>query len=388
MSSKKHPASVSGTPQWLRMVNDRTAFRLLLSHGPLSRSQLGDLSGMSKPTASQMIQRLESAGLIEPAGEVSGSRGPSAVTYGVRMDSLTGVAINILEDHIESILVDPLDSNHPTAVLPTAADRSPATDVAAAVTAACAASGVSPTSVSHVVVGVQAAVHGAEDRLSFTDTLPGWPAIGARRQIEEATQLNVVIDNDANLATIAERDIDGFGEGDHPRLAEDFVYLWLGHGIGAGFDLGGTLLRGVRGSAGEIGYLEVPLAAQSIAPGMRDYTDLLGYQTLIDMLGARDYDEALSLLPGNDVVLDRYAQRVALLVRPLVAILDPTRIVLGGPTGGAGGTRLAELVQHHVADEVVISASSAGRMAVLTGARRLLVKHIRQQLEQQIKENV
>ena len=65
----------AGTPAWLATQNDRTAFRLLLEHGPLSRSQLGELSGASRPTAGQMIARLERAGLIAPAGQTSGARG-------------------------------------------------------------------------------------------------------------------------------------------------------------------------------------------------------------------------------------------------------------------------------------------------------------------------
>ena len=50
-----------GTSAWLRAHNDRTAFRLILEHGPLTRTQLGELSGMSKPTT------LTSPGTSRPA---------------------------------------------------------------------------------------------------------------------------------------------------------------------------------------------------------------------------------------------------------------------------------------------------------------------------------
>lgn len=49
-----------------RTQNDRTAFRLLLEHGPLSRSRCCSCPGWSKPTAGQMITRLERIGLIAP----------------------------------------------------------------------------------------------------------------------------------------------------------------------------------------------------------------------------------------------------------------------------------------------------------------------------------
>ncbi|MCA0253426.1 MAG: ROK family protein [Actinobacteria bacterium] len=370
-----------GTPVWLRTVNDRTAFRLLLEHGPLSRSQLGELSGMSKPTAGQMIQRLERLGLIAPMGETAGARGPHAVAYGVRTDSLTGVAISILADRIEAVLVDPTDADHPVATIPTTGERSPAADVLGAAAAACAAAGVSQESVSVVVVGVQAAVDADVDRLSFTDTLPGWPETGARGHLEQVTGMAVILDNDVNLATMAERAAGSAGE------VSDFVHLWLGQGLGAGVDIGGVLQHGASGSAGEIGYLEVPRSAIAIDPEATDYTDLLGEQAVRALLGGADLTAALSRLPGNEPALVSLAERVAPLIQLLAAVLDPACVVLGGPTGVAGGKRLAALVQERIDDRLPIRPSRAGGQAVLLGARRLLVESIRTRLEDRIKEN-
>jgi DNA-binding transcriptional ArsR family regulator len=63
------PVGPPGTPSLLRAINDRTALRLLADRGPLSRTQLGALAGLSKPTASQLMDRLEAAGLVEPVLE-------------------------------------------------------------------------------------------------------------------------------------------------------------------------------------------------------------------------------------------------------------------------------------------------------------------------------
>ncbi len=369
--------TTTGTPTWLATQNDRTAFRLLLTHGPLSRSQLGELSGMSKPTAGQMIARLERAGLISPAGEVTGARGPNATSYGVRTDSLTGVAISMLEDAIEAVLVDPTDAVHPVAVLPTGTDRTPVSDVTEAVVAACAAAGVRRDSVSLLVIGVQAAFDAESDRLSFTDTLPGWPDRGARALIEQATGLTVIIENDVNLATLAEGAATGL---------VDFAYLWLGEGLGAGLDTGGHLQRGASGSAGEIGYLEVPRSALAIDPDAFDFTDLVGWPGMTALLGCGTFAEALAALPGNDEALESLAERIALLVEALAAVVDPARVVLGGPTALVGGERLAELVQARVATrrDLPVLAGRAGSHPVLLGARRLLVESIRERLEDAI----
>lgn len=115
-----------GTSAWLRTRNDREAFRLILEHGSLTRTRLGELSGMSKPTATQMIARLERAELVLPVGEVAGSRGPSAVSWGVRTDRVAGVAVNMLDGSIQASLVDAAGSEYPIVDLPVKGEeRSP-----------------------------------------------------------------------------------------------------------------------------------------------------------------------------------------------------------------------------------------------------------------------
>jgi predicted NBD/HSP70 family sugar kinase len=307
---------------------------------------------------------------------------------------MTGVAVSILADTIEAVLTDPIDSDRPVAVLALAGrERSPEADVTAAIDAACDAAGVARSSVSVVAIGVQAAVDVAADELSFTDTLPGWPRTGARGRIEEATGMSVVLDNDVNLAAIAER-ARGVA-----RDATSFAYLWLGEGLGVGVDLDGVIQRGTSGSAGEIGYLEVPRSAASLDPDAVDFTDLLGGPAVARIFG-RDgmtLRDALAGVEPSDPRWEEVAARVALLLRPVVALLDPGAIVLGGPTGVAGADRLAALVQARVDDvaysqsevraarpHIAVRASTAGSGPVLLGARHLLVARIRDRLESAI----
>jgi len=377
-----------GTQSWLRAHNDRAALRLLLDHGPLSRAQLGDLSGMSKPTARQMVARLERIGLIAPVGQVTGQRGPNAVAYGVRADTITGVAISMLADSIQAVGVDPTGTEHEIVEIPTAGrHRSPAADVTAAVAAACAAAGLRPDSVSVVAVGVQAAVDEAADSLSLTDTLPGWPAQGARAELEAATGLSVILENDVNLATMAER-VMGVA-----KDAKEFAYLWVGHGIGLGIDLGGVVHRGATGGAGEIGYLETPRSAGRLDPDADDFTDLLGSPSTLAMLGREQdsLERALPLLAGRPELIAALADRIALALQPTCAVLDPGLIVLGGPTCLAAGPSLAAQVVERMAGTypaLRVELSGVGDQPVLLGARRLLVATLREQLEARISQTI
>ncbi|NUP34561.1 MAG: winged helix-turn-helix domain-containing protein, partial [Streptomycetaceae bacterium] len=65
-------AGKAGRPSLLRAINDRAALDLLLDHGRLSRGQIGALTGLSKPTASQLLARLEAAGLVVATGTTEG----------------------------------------------------------------------------------------------------------------------------------------------------------------------------------------------------------------------------------------------------------------------------------------------------------------------------
>ncbi|GAA1961927.1 ROK family protein [Agromyces allii] len=374
-----------GTPTWLAARNDRAAFRLLLQHGPLTRSALGELTGLSKPTASQMLARLERVGLIKPVGERSAGRGPNAITYGVRTDRITGVAISILDRAIQAVVVDAVDHEHPIVqVAAETGSRTPEGDVRAAVRAACEAAGIDEGTVSRVVIGVQAAFFVDGDELSFTDTLPGWPAVGSRARIERELGLQVTIDNDVNLATMAERSAGA------AQQAESFALFWIGDGLGVGLDLGWGVHRGASGGAGEIGYLAVPRTAAPLAPAANDFTDLLGGPAVARLFGSdgATLADVLPRLADDPAVLTVLADRVILAVNPLLAILDPSMIVLGGPTGIAGGARLAELVAERVDPaahpKLAMRTSGTGAQPVLLGARQQLVDQIRDQLEADI----
>ncbi|MGV8979362.1 MAG: ROK family transcriptional regulator [Cellulomonas sp.] len=381
--------TVQGTPSWLRATNDRTALSLLLEHGPLTRNQLVELTGLSKPTASQMVSRLEGAGLIHAVGEVSGGRGPNAASYSVRLDRMLGVAIDISGSVIRSTVVDAGGSWHPvaeTSVAKSSKDRSAVGDVRGALEAACAQSGTDPASVQMVCIGVQGAIDSRTDELTFTNTLPGWPRKGVHLHLEEALGCTVIIDNDVNLAAVAERRC-GRGAG-----SAGFALLWIGAGLGLAVDLGGTVHRGAGGGAGEIGYLPAPRSAAALDPAAVDLQDLIGGPAVVRLaretgLRARGFTEMLEQIAvgvDREKLLSALAPRIAAGLVPVLAVLDPEMVVLGGPTGTAGGPRLAELVRAQLrrssrwSPEVV--ASGVPEHPVLSGAREVLVTEVRSSL--------
>src|SRR5437870_6800996 len=102
MSSTRLP----GTPRLLRAINDRAALELLLGQGPLTRAQLGELTGLSKVTASQLVERLEERGLVSRVGEQAGGRGPNAQMYAVVPGTAYVVGMEVGPQSVTAALAD------------------------------------------------------------------------------------------------------------------------------------------------------------------------------------------------------------------------------------------------------------------------------------------
>src|SRR5215203_5209276 len=97
---------LTGTPSLLRAINDRAALELLLARGPLTRARLGELTGLSKVTASQLVERLEERGLVTRVGEQAGGRGPNAQLYAVRPGSAHVVGVDVGAERVVAACAD------------------------------------------------------------------------------------------------------------------------------------------------------------------------------------------------------------------------------------------------------------------------------------------
>ncbi|WP_460369760.1 ROK family transcriptional regulator, partial [Actinocorallia lasiicapitis] len=245
---------VPGTPALLRAINDRAALKALLEHGPLTRPELGDLTGLSKPTASQLLQRLRDAGLVVLEGRRGGNLGRTAEEYGINPRAAFVCGLDITPNRIEAVVSDLIGGIAGEFRLPTPSRSGgkAVEEVKAAVDGACSAAGITSAELSRVVVGVQGAVDPATGRLGYSRHLPGWQIPDLVGALKKALNTQVEVENDVNLVALAEQ-AHGAAHGH-----EDFVVLWVGAGIGMALVMGGRLHRGASGGAGEVGYMPVP----------------------------------------------------------------------------------------------------------------------------------
>jgi predicted NBD/HSP70 family sugar kinase len=359
MSSTRLP----GTPRLLRAINDRAALELLLDRGPLTRAQLGELTGLSKVTASQLVERLEERGLVSRVGEQAGGRGPNASLYAVVPTSAFVVGVEVGPEQAVAACADITGTMLGRVEQSTHDSDDPVGVVHKAVIEAAHSAHAPLAKVRRVVLGSPGLVDPGTGDLSFVFDLPRWQR-GLLPALREDLKRAVVFENDVNLAAVAEAHT-GAAKG-----VDDFVLLWLDRGVGMAIVLGGRLHRGVGGAAGEIGYL--PVAGAPVPRGGRakgGFKELAVADAVRAVAREHGFraptaQEAVraAIAAGTDgaPVLDELARRLALGLAAACLVLDPALVVLAGAVGLAGGVDLAERVQ----DEVAAIAPVSPRVVV------------------------
>ncbi len=341
-------------------------FRALAVSGRLTRPQLALACGLSKPTVSLAMAELEAAGLTERSGTSSGSTGRSAAVY--RLGPAAGYVLAVDRGSTQVAvraaglggeLLDEDSTSRPT--------------TAKAMIRAIASRGAGPLRAIVVAVSDVVSPPGRGDPATVARVRRTVASLG----LPECPV--VTAENNVNCAAIAELSA-GAGV-----TRDTFVYLQIGVAVGAGVVLGGRLVRGTNGAAGEVARLVYPWADDRAATREALETRL-GSRELLRRARAR-WDGGHGRMPGtaaglfssaaqgNPVALeivDEHAVEVGKLAASIGAVLDPGLVVLGG---GVGRNRLllpgvvATVDRLSWPTEVVVS--ELGERATVLGAEHL-----------------
>jgi predicted NBD/HSP70 family sugar kinase len=367
----------SATPTLLRDLNERTVLETIRTGAPISRAEISRRVGISKPTVSVTLESLLEAGLVREAH--NDTRGPkygatffepvheAALVLGLDLGArfLRG-AICDLQGHVRARQDVEMPGAPVDAVLDAAAglrDR---------LLAAC---GLPAEALDGAVAGVPGVVEAPGGRVGLAENIPGLEGRHVGAELEARLGLPVTVENDVNLAAAGEH-WRGVGQG-----VEDFVFLSVGTGLGAGLILRGELHRGHHGAAGEVDYAlgggapdheDDPAApsltafAERLAAEGRLRTSLAPPFDARAIFAAARAQDALAL-----AVVAEEARRIARHIAPIAAVADVALVILGGGLGANGDLLLAPIRSELGARcpyPPRVEVSSLGDAAVLTGA--------------------
>lgn len=218
------------------------------------------------------------------------------------------------------------------------------------------------------------------------EQLPGWEGLYLGQELTLASGLPTFVDNDANLM--------GWGEyqyGDNSGCRH-LIFLTIGTGIGGAIILHGTLYRGHRYAAGELGVIPMEYAGQR-----GNWEDFASTAALVHRYRQQMEGEPLAGQVDGEYIFARYRageaaaraaieEHIDLVGRGLAAqmnIFNPERIVIGGGISEAGSDYIAALDQAArkyalppCSEGVAVVAARLGNRAGLLGAAHLAASRI------------
>lgn len=366
-----------GNPQLLRTMNERLLLDYLRERGPASRGDLAKATGLSKPTVSAALAGLEAAGLVHQIGSIGGRPGPATAIYDMNASAGQVAGIDIGRDWIRLAVADLRGSFIARRDVRNTARASgdlvrKVRQLADSVTAEI---GMKWTEITHATIGSPGVLNQTTGRLELAPNLPGWGRPGLVDKLRSALEIDLVIENDINLAAVGELTA-GAGQG-----VANFVMVSVGTGVGMGIVINGELYVGARGAAGEVAFLPADSEVPDDEVRQHGMTEAVAAAGGIAWAAKRaglafaSAKEIFAAAAAGDTralaVVEAEGRRIGALLIAVVAILDPELVVLGGGIGrnlSLLGDAISRRIEELGPLRPSIVASTLGDSGVLHGA--------------------
>ena len=370
-----------GEPSLLRRINSAVVLRALRDAAPArSLSDLARDTGLSRPTVEGVLEGLARAGLVAETGSaaVAAERRPGrpARRYRFRAEAGLVLGAEVGPRRVSALLADLRGSRIGGAAraVPTDAGAPQRlAELAELVAGLLREHAARPGALRAVGVGSPGIV-GRDGTIRLCTALPGWTGLPLAARLRERFGCQVLVENDANAAVLGER-WSGAAVG-----SQDVVMVLAGLSPGAGSLIGGRLHRGFGGAAGEIGALH--LLGRQATPERLLATSGEPLEPLDEQAVAEVFARARAGEAPAAAAVRRFVERLVHDVTALVLALDPELVVIGGWAAGLDGVvepLRRELARYCLRTPRVV-ASSLGEEAVATGALRLALDRVEEEL--------
>lgn len=368
-----------GDPSLLRRINSAVVLHALRAADCATLTEITRVTGLSRPTVEGVVEDLIGAGLVvEKAADVSVARrqGRPARRFRFRAEAGHLLGLEIGSHRVAALLAD-LDGRVLGAQSRVVEESAPADDrlerLRGAVAELLRRADVPRSSLRAVGVGTPGIVE-ADGTVRLGTALPEWTGLRLGERLSRSFKCPVLVENDANAAAVAEHWKGSATESD------DVVFVLAGLSPGAGSLIGGRLHRGFGGAAGEIGALH--LLGREVTPETLLSTTDEPLHPLDEQAVAAVFAQAREGDRRARAAVDRFIQRLVHDVAALVLAVDPELVVVGGWAAGLDGVLepLRDELARYCLRPPRVALSMLGEAAVATGALRLALDHVEEQL--------
>lgn len=345
-------------------------------------------TGLTRPTIAQALSLLAREGWVHGVGTSEQSMGRPAQLMAFNGQAGYVLGVDVGPHKTLAIVTDLTGETvaEKRAEVATASDATEVMTIAkATMNAALRAGGVTHKQLMGLAIGSPGVIDAEKGTVVLAPSIPHWSDIPLLAELSRSFLCRIDVDNDVNLAVLAE-----LRYGGHP-VTGTMAFVQWGTRIGAGITIDGRVHRGAAAAAGEIGFLD--LDARPSAPAETGPFERQVGPAAIAELASRhwpghptDIESVLTAAAAGDrgagKVVDILAARFARGVAPLLLVLDPDLLVIGGGVSSGGAAFPLDAIERHLAARTVVrtplALSQLGDRAVALGGVQLALDQVAQ----------
>ena len=365
-------------------------FQLLRDGKARTRAELALTTGLARSTVASRIDALMHSGLVGPAGEASSSGGRPPSRFAFNPGARAVLAVDVGATHVNLAVTDLNGTVLAERRLGQDVAKGPDTVLDRVVsegTRLLRKAGRGTEDLAGIGIGLPGPVEHASGMPVKPPIMPGWDGFDVVRHVQRSLPVPVLVDNDVNIMALGE-------QASYWPEHDNFLFIKVATGVGAGIISSGQLQRGADGTAGDLGHVRVPrgdgvlcrcgnygcLEALASGPAVAQSLTLQG-------VTAEGGGDVLRLVSEGNVqaiqALRQAGRDLGDVLATAVNLLNPSVIVIGGSLGQAGEHLMAgvrEVVYRRslplATTHLRIGLSMAGDQAAILGASQLVTQYV------------
>lgn len=376
----------------ISVYNRRVALQAIRDNGPISRSEIARLSGLTNASITNIVRRLIADGVVEEVGQSASIRGKPRILLQLCASAKYAAGVLLDSDQLVYVLTDLTGRIVTQRRGEGAHDRAPddvVDEIVRDLWAMVSEAGVSEDSLIGLGVAAPGPLDAVHGELISPPYLPRWHDYPLADKLTERLGMLVLVGNDANATAMGEYWLTDAKE------KKNFACIFMGDGIGTGMFLDGHVFAGTSQNAGEIAHMSLDIKGEQCWCGNRGCLELYASPTAMAAAAADDEIDpspagytvlrtrAATGDPAAVAILQEAAKYLSVAAINLSTLLDLQLVVLAGK--GFHGVEdifvdaihdaLGERIQIGTAPQASARMSIVGDVAAAVGAASLALDH-------------
>ena len=359
--------------------NKNVILNIVRDRSPISRKEISQYSRLSIATTKRLIEELLTDHIIIEVGQTNNARGRKASLLRLNEEYCCSIGVNIIHDAVEiaalSFTGTVLLSKKVRGTRSTRESIQPLLEKLIQETMDEVHDRESGKLLG-IGIGIAGLVDITRGIVLYTPNMTGWESAPLGPFLSERFNTDIIIDDSVRCMALSEK---RYGSA---RWLQNFLYIYIGKGVGSGVLLDGRIYRGAHGVAGEFGHITIKQngnlcncgnsgcleahvsesriiedikknIASNVHSSLSEKTEMGNSIGLVDILHhAREGDKLANLTINN------VSENIGIGIANLVNVFDPGVIILGGEVIDAFGESMMENILRVVRLKAINAISS------------------------------